>query len=298
MERLLQSRKLSRYKRNDVPVPLQDVIRQLTQRDKDVLLSLYYQRCLTTEQITEIHFRYRQDGGGAENSQAFIMARRRLRKMFDHRLIDRFFVDVGEQNGSSQAHVILDKFGAQVVAGMLECTIDDLNWRYDMNEARLPFLQHVIEVNNLFICMLRTSRQYGHQITDYQTENMTRFEFKHDGRRVVLNPDAYGRYYTPQTGFHFFAEVDRGTESIQQFCSKQRRYASFYASGEYQKYYETFPLVLVVTTVWERAVELRNAIYSIDETDIQWLFTSNDLVQQNILGEIWIGKANEPAGLI
>lgn len=300
MERSLKSRRLSRFHRKHTkemsPRDLQRVT--LTKRDKDVLLSVYHHRCLTTEQITEIHFKFRECDLVKENSQAQIVTRRRLRKLFDYQLIDRFFVDVRENNGSSQAHIVLDRLGARIVAGLLNCPVEELYWRYEMNEARLPYLQHIIEVNDFFLQLLRMARRMGHEVGRYLTENLTRYEFRYNGARVVLNPDAYGTYFTDDSGFHFFHERDRGTMTLSTFQRKQRRYAAFYESEEYRKYFETFPLVLTVTPTWERAIALRDCIYEVDNTDIRWFFTSDDLVKANPLGSIWLGKANSPIGLL
>ncbi|MBP1934875.1 replication-relaxation family protein [Ammoniphilus resinae] len=297
MERLLKSRKLSRYERKEEDIKPREALQKatLTQRDREVLLSLYYHRCLTTEQIAEMHFRFNDHG--KENSQALVIARRRLRKLFDLKLIDRFFINVGENNGSSQAHMILDQLGARIVAGILNTTVQDLGWKYEMNAVRLPYLDHMLEVNDFYLCLLRAARSKGHEIGEFKTENLTRYEFKH-GSRIIFNPDAYGTYFAGETGFHFFHERDRGTMTLDTFQKKHRRYAAFYQSEEYLNYFDSFPLVLTVAPTWERALALRECIYAIDNTDIQWLFTSDDLAKTNVLGPIWIGKENHPVSLI
>lgn len=259
---------------------------------------MYHHRCLTTEQIAEIHFKFRESDPAVENSQAQIVARRRLRKLFDYQLIDRFFVDVGENNGSSQAHVVLDRLGARIVAGLLNCSVDELGWRYEMNEARLPYLQHMTEVNDFYLQLLRMARRMGHEVGRYVTENLTRYEFRHNGARIVLNPDAYGTYFADESGFHFFHERDRGTMTLATFQKKHKRYVAFYESEEYRRYFETFPMVLTVAPTWERAVALRNCVYAVDNTDIQWLFTSDDLTRANVLAPIWVGREERPVSLL
>jgi hypothetical protein len=82
------------------------------------------------------------------------------------------------------------------------------------------------------------------------------------------------------------------------FQKKHDRYTAFYASDEYLKYFASFPLVLTVTPNMERAEQLRHAIYAIDNTDIQWLFTSEELAKDNPLGRIWLGKEKAPIALI
>jgi len=299
--RLYRSRKISKYKRKpmgEADTYLHDIFQKpiLTKRDKEVLLSIYYHRCLTTEQVAEMHFRY--DSKGKENSQAVLIARRRLRKLFDYGLIDRFFVDVGENNGSSQAHAVLDAMGAKVVAGLLNMKPEEVNWRYEMNEARLPYLGHMVAVNNFYLFLLRAARANGHEATLFRTESHIRHEFTHWGRKMVFNPDAYGQYFVGEDGFHFFLEWDNGTMTPHVFQKKHQRYTAFYDSDEYRKFYETYPYILTVTTTWERAVQLRNSIVQIDQTDLVWLFTSEEKARENVLGDIWIGKDEKPVSLL
>lgn len=299
MKRLFSNRKISKYQRmGDADTHLQDVFTKpvLTKRDKEVLLSVYYHRCLTTEQIAEMHFKY--DSNGKENSQSSVIARRRLRKLFDYALTDRFFVDVGENNGSSQAHVVLDSTGAKVVAGLLNLKLEEVSWRYEMNDARLPYLGHMVSVNEFYLWLLKEARKRGHDVTGFRVENHIRHEFTYWGQKMTFNPDAYGQYWYGNEGFHFFLEWDNGTMTPTTFQKKHQRYVGFYASEEYLKCYESFPMVLTVTTTKERALQLRNSIYSKDDTDMVWLFTSEEEARENVLGEIWWGKEEKPVSLL
>jgi len=300
--RKISSRKISKFKRKqlgDSDTHIQDILQKpiLTKRDKEALIAIYYHRCLTTEQLAEMFFMY--DGKGNLNNQASLIARRRLRKMFDFCLVDRFFIDVGENNGSSQAHIVLDTLGAKIVAGLLNLPLSELQWRYEMNETRLPYLEHMIKINNCYLCLLRMARNHGHEMTVFHTENHVRHEFKYWNQRIVFNPDAYGQYWMGDDGFHFFLELDNGTMTPAVFQKKHQRYTTFYASEEYSKHYENFPLVLTVTTTWERAIQLRKLIQKVDDTDVEWYFTSEDLFEKNPLGAIWLGKEeNDPVKFV
>lgn len=290
------SRKISKFKRKalgDGDIHLQDILQKpvLTKRDKEVLLAVYFHRCLTTEQLAEMFFKY--DGKGRMNNQASLIARRRLRKMFDYCLIDRFFIDVGENNGSSQAHIVLDTLGAKVVAGLLNMPLNELQWRYEMNETRLPYLGHMIKINDFYVRLLRKAREAGHEVTWFHTENHVRHEFRYWNERVIFNPDAYGQYWMGDEGFHYFLEMDNGTMTPGVFQKKHQRYTAFYASEEYSKHYENFPLVLTVTTTWERAEQLRRVIEKVDDTDVEWYFTSEECFNTDPLGRIWLGKEKE-----
>jgi hypothetical protein len=301
MERFIHTRKISKFRRKELGNPeehLHDLLQKpfLTKRDKEVLLAVYYHRCLTTEQIAEIFFKYNTKG--EKNNQSNLIARRRLRKMFDAYLLDRFFVDVGEGNGSSPAHVILDTIGAKVVAGLLNLPMSDINWRYEMNEARLPYLEHMVKINQFYVYLLRKARNTKGEVLGFRTENHVRYEFKHWNERIIFNPDAYGQYWQGDEGFHFFLELDNGTMSPKTFEKKHQRYSAFYDSGEYRKHYENFPIILTVTTTEERAKQLRDIIYKRDNTDMIWLFASWDKVKVNPTSTIWLGKEKDPVRLL
>lgn len=216
--------------------------------------------------------------------------------MFDSMLIDRFFIDVGEGQGSSPGHIVLDHLGARVVAGLLNMDVKDLKWRYDMNEARLPYLEHLVKINQVYIYLLRKARSTGAEVLGFRTENHVRKDFTYQGKRTTFNPDAYGQYWKGNEGIHFFLELDNGTMTPKTFEKKHGRYAAYYASGEYLKEYETFPLILTVTTTEERANQLRKVILARDKTDLQWLFTTEDQVRRDPLVG-WLGKEETPVSL-
>jgi hypothetical protein len=302
--RKITSRRISKFKRKySEDMSISDVYKKLTltRRDKDVLLSLYYQRCLTTRQIAEIHYKYNYKG--TENNQAELIARRRLRKLFDSGIVDRFFVDIGNE-GSSQGHVVLDEIGAKIVAGMLNQNVSELAWQYVMNETRLPYLEHMVDINNFYIYLLRAARANKHEVAGFRVENHCRHDFKFWGTKMVVNPDAYGQYWLPSEGhkedegFHFFLELDNGTMTPAVFQKKHQRYTAFYASSEYIPLYKEFPLILTVAPTLERALQLRDSIYGIDDTDLQWLFASKEDAAINPLGSIWYTNQEKPLSLI
>jgi hypothetical protein len=114
---------------------------------------------------------------------------------------------------------------------------------------------------------------------------------------VIFNPDAYGQYWMGDEGRHYFLEWDNGTMSPTTFQKKHQRYTAFYDSDEYKKYYETFPMILTVTTSWDRAMSLARMIGEVDNTDKVWLFASEADVKTNGVGTIWIDKRGKPASL-
>lgn len=269
MERLPLNRKLSKFKRKRLGDPethLRDLMVRptITKRDQQILLSLYWCRCLTSHHIREMHFQ--------GPSQADVICRRRLRRMFDELLIERFFVDVGEGNGSSPQHVLLDEVGAKIVAGLLNIPLADLKWSKAYNEAALPYMRHTVELNSYYVSLLRRAREKGHDIPVFVTEVHLLHSFKYRDDTFTFNPDAYLQYWREDEGVEAFLEWDRGSMSPKQFQEKAKRYRAFYASGEFKKAgYQTMPDILTIVPDRARAERLKEAIERVDRTDLRWL---------------------------
>lgn len=303
-QRRIRGRRLNRYQRidEDLEITLEDIYKKglLTPRDKEILLALYYHRCLTSTQIAEMFYLYKANGEKNLMRSARFSAGRRLRKLFDWKIVERFFPPAPDYQGTMPQHVVLDTLGANVVAGMLNLTMKELDWRYEMNETKLPYLDHMVEVNDFYIYLLRGARANDHKIKNFRVENHNRHEFKiNNYKKVILQPDGYGQYWiNPDHGFHFFLEWDRGTMTPQQFSGKYDRYYNFLISDECKQIYGSMPpVVLTVTPDAERAYELYRTIYAVN-TEINWLFAPKPLVETKILEQIWIGKEGTPVSLL
>ena len=260
--------------------------RKITPRDLEVLKGIYYHRCLTSTQIAKMYYSKKDDG--TENKAALVIARRRLRTMYEAHLIDRFFIDVGENNGSSPQFCMLDSVGAYVVAGLLNIPLDDLKWRKDQNKVLLPYLSHTVGINDFWLSVSEAADRKKHRVTDYRVENHCRAQFMFYEDNVVLQPDAYFKYYVGSDGFHFFVEIDRGTMTMTQFSYKVKRYAKYYSSSAYLAEYPSFPAVMVVTTTDERARQIKKCIDENDPySEITWLVTDEASARERFLERIW-----------
>jgi hypothetical protein len=198
--------------------------------------------------------------------------------MFDELLVERFFVDVGEGNGSSPQHVMLDTVGAKIVAGLLHVTPSELKWSKEYNEAKLPYLKHTTEINDYYVSLLRRARERGHEIPVFVAEHHLLHSFKYRDDTFTFNPDAYFEYWKGDDGLAFFLEWDRNTMTKRQFQEKVKRYRAFYGSGEYQRAgYESMPDILTIVPDSARAERLKEAIEQIDRTDMRWIFGTPEI---------------------
>lgn len=303
----IRSRVYRKYAPVDRPkrITLKNLYEHITlrPRDKQVLLSLYYHRCMTSKQIAEIHFAY--DEHGKPNSQAEVIARRRLRKMYEAQLVKRYFFDAPQGQGTVPGHYVLTGLGARVVAGMLNQPLSEISWKHEFSvitASKLPYLAHSIGITDFYIYLLRSARAHGHKVREFITEQHVRHEVpKLKGRgKYIVQPDAYGQYWLDDVTYvHFFLEWDNGTMTPNQFRKKYNRYLAFYASKELEENYgEIPPYILVVTPDDERAIRLRNTMYLNRKMPMVWLFTSKERVKDNFLGKIWLGAEEKPISLL
>lgn len=75
--------------------------------------------------------------------------------------------------------------------------------------------------------------------------------------RRPVRPDGYGIYRHAGRLYGFFLEYDRGTMSARDYQQKFAAYYAYWASGRYERDYDGFPTILVVTT--DKAAEDRIA---------------------------------------
>jgi hypothetical protein len=66
--------------------------------------------------------------------------------------------------------------------------------------------------------------------------------------RRPIRPDGYGIYRHHRQLYGFFLEYDRGTMSARDYHQKFAAYYAYWASGRYQRDYDGFPTILVITS--------------------------------------------------
>jgi hypothetical protein len=184
---------------------------RLTERDRLVALDCYEHRVLTTEQLRRLHF-------GASQK-----ARRRLKLLYQLRVLDRFRPPSRHGEGSRPYHWILDEAGAHIVAQALGAERSELRWRHQaaIAIASSSTLAHQLEVNEFFTCLAEEARRAGGRLADWWGERRCLAAL---GGQAA--PDGYGRLEPPgQEPVSFLLELDRGTEDHERLRQKARRYA-------------------------------------------------------------------------
>lgn len=166
--------------------------RWLTERDKRVLDFLCRARYVSTSQLTELFFRYRDDG--TENKNPDVVCRRRMKVLEDNNMVKSFY----RQAGSDKIYTVHDVKVERIVT--------------------LNQIKHSLEINDLFIQIKRYAGYKGHTIHDFYIE------------RPLLNgiiPDIILVYVIKGRAKILFIEYDRGTETLTRIRKKVENYKAY-----------------------------------------------------------------------
>lgn len=165
-------------------------------------------------------------------------AQRLLRRLYDHRYLDRVFPPVATSGAISPLY-ILDKRGIQLLqqAGVSDFTA--------VPGKRLSalFLEHALAINNFRIAFSQGCEARGWTVGHWLTENEIKADYDRvqvpgKKRPVALVPDGFFSVEVPNKGTtFFFLELDRGTMTLARFRDKVATYVAYYKSGQYQRRY-------------------------------------------------------------
>jgi Replication-relaxation len=185
-----------------------ELVRHLTERDREIALVLYDQQLLTTAQLQLLFFSSRR------------RAQDRLLFLYRHRVVDRFYPPSPFGAGKSEAHWLLDEAGAILVAAMLGLERKQLGWQRRDDWGSHPQLAHRLEANrfvtDLIAATLReptmgvrswySSRDAAARLGNQQTGD--------------LRPDTDFMLEVPAGAIECVLEWDRGTETQARLAEK------------------------------------------------------------------------------
>lgn len=124
---------------------LEKVIPLLTKRDKEIILTLYEQRFLTTEQLQKLFFSY------------LFGAQRRLKILYERGFINRLRPKANK--GSAQYVYFLSRLGAHLVAFYKGIKQSELNWRQKRLRNEVVFLEHTLAINEVYVALKEVKRK-------------------------------------------------------------------------------------------------------------------------------------------
>lgn len=248
---------MSKYNRPEIKQITKQWVREnikyITERDMGLLNLLYEnkRRLLKRDQIQRLYPVF----------ESVSVLNRRLRKLYELYILDRFYPKVGMGQGSSQQFICLDK------AGLILLEIDRYNKpiNYDSNGNKILFLgwEHKILLNE-YECNIRALiNDINADILIYKVEEPVIFF----GNQLI--PDIFLIIEYLGKGYVFFIEIDLGTEDIPYIKRKINSYKDYYLSRNWIKEdwvklfsIPTFPRILFMTVDgrWKRVESLQSYV--------------------------------------
>lgn len=159
-------------------------------------------------------------------------------------------------------------------------------------------LDHTLGVDALFISLIRTLAA-----TATTSEGDAFLEWRNTAAcsRRRVRPDGYGMIRRGGELYGFFLEYDRGTMSARDYREKWAAYYDYRDSRDFERDYDGFPTILVVTTHNSAEERIARAALaaSIGRSPLlpllltcQWRIDRNPANPDGLLGPIW----REPSG--
>lgn len=283
---------LPSFRRSDNPPRF-----QITVRDKQILLRLYYYRLLTAQQVEALLFHTSSTARGLKTQ-----CQRRLQLLYHHAYLDRLQLPVLIGQGRQPFVYSLDQNGAQVVVAELSMSRPDVDWHPRHNHVKDPYrLEHDLANNDLWVMLDRLVQARAVEMSYWLTQHHLHTpKFKQklpylvvDRVRKSKRPDSYFALRFP--GYtalaHFFYEEDRGTQGQKQWQEKVTAYINFKHSGEAEAHFGSRNFrVLTKTTTPKRLANLKQWTEEAGGDAMFW-FTTQDCLSiwrpHLLLDPIW-----------
>lgn len=185
-----------------------ELVRHLTERDREIALVLYDQQLLTTAQLQLLFFSSRR------------RAQDRLLFLYRNRVLDRFYPPSPFGVGKPEAHWLLDEAGAILVAAMLGVERKQLGWRRRDDWGSHPQLAHRLEANRFVTDLIAATLDeptIGMRAWYSSREAAARLGNQQTGD---LRPDASFLLDMPAGAIECVLEWDRGTETQARLTEK------------------------------------------------------------------------------
>jgi hypothetical protein len=273
---------------------------KVTERDVEVMVDIYKYRYLSVSQIEALHYPSRP------------VAWRRLRALTLLGYIKDFTAP-----GVPERVFYLDNPGAEVVAGHMQVTMDDLKWhRLQKAPKDYYFLRHFLAINDFRITLTRAC--YTSPLTllgfipEYVGEKTKQGDVKKYLRDNVcdITDTSINISHTPDGVFAlgkdgnaalFFVEIDRGIEVVNDpskgFLKAINFYLNYWSNQKFKRYeadfggkvFKTF-WMLVVTNSEKRLQNMREAVTKHPFPNTQakrFLWGATDVTVDNFFSPIW-----------
>jgi Replication-relaxation len=270
---------------------------QITDRDKQILLRVYYYRLLTTQQIEALLFHNSTTTRGLKTQ-----CQRRLQLLYHHAYLDRLQLPVLIGQGRQPFVYGLDRRGSQVVAAELGISQTDVDWHPRQNQVKDPYrLEHDQANNDLWVILDRLVQAKAVEMPYWLAQHhLNSAKLKQKLPHIFI--DGVMKYKLPDSCFallflqyselaHFFYEEDRGTQVQTQWQEKVIAYLDFKRSGDAETNFGCRNFrVLTKTTTPKRLANLKQWTEKAGGDAMFW-FTTQERVSiwqpQRFFDPIW-----------
>lgn len=289
--------RLPRFKRASKPPPM-----KFTNRDGQILQSVFRFGLLTRKQIERLHFK---SSHGQSHSTTTSRARLRLKLLFHNGYLERMPLPVALGAWAWEPVYRLDSRGAEKVALDLGRNKKEiLYWgRGDHKDKRPPsvthlFLEHALSINDFRIAVVCAAEQKGFQVEKWLDDRQLKSQEYKDyvlvsdkgkHRSVAVIPDAYFALNLGERRAHFLLELDRATMPNSRWKTRVNAYLAYIRSGNYSERYKTRSLrILTATTTEERLWNLKETTRKAGGGEVFWFTTIDKVTPESVLfAPIW-----------
>jgi protein involved in plasmid replication-relaxation len=237
---------------------------RLSERDLEVLRSLYRLRLLTSSQVRRLHLTTGSPQTRARRTRALLQRQQELGLLV---ALDRRVG--GVQPGSSATVYGLSGLGLAV----LDFQGPRGGRRRRATDTKPYFMFHVLAVSELAVALAERTRETGAELLVFDGEPAAWRKYSGpDGAPAVLKPDAYAVVgLGDDLERSVFAEVDLASESLPTIERKCAQYLAFWRSGMEQREHGVFPLVMWLVPNEARRKQIQAVIDRLN-TDTRRLF--------------------------
>lgn len=220
-------------------------------RDIAILESFTKYRYLTSRQIERLHFRTHVSQTAANRACRRVLARLTATHLL--RCMERRIG--GLQAGSSASVYSITPVGENILltAGLLE--------RKSGRKGSGMFLEHTLRIAEAAIVLTESVWASDHSLLAIHPEpHCWRSYASIYGTAEYLKPDMHAITASSEYEYHFFVEIDLGTESLPRIIRKCREYTAYWQTGIEQERHGVFPYVIWIAPNMKRAARMMESI--------------------------------------
>jgi hypothetical protein len=251
----------------------------MTARDVDILCALEEYQLLTSTDLQKRFF----------TSKSF--ADRRLRHLYDHRLVERIIRPVS--SGKAEIIYVLGDEGRKWLILQRGYPTEE---RQERGRRKYPIasLEHRLAINKFRFVIEEAVRIVpGYAIT--QWHNTPQLIIKQERR---LFPDAFIHLHTLKGQTFLFLEMDLGTETVNVFHKKLQAYHTYRERNGFESDYGVTNFrVLTVTTTKARSESFVETATGLRWKSLFWFTWEEMVCPATVFEQIWV-RADRPGELV